>query len=55
MQEKDLGYSKDAIVYFYTGYSYRQNYETIKDELVKHDFIEDITSIFTGILSNLRR
>jgi putative ABC transport system permease protein len=44
MQEKDMGFSKDAIVYFYTGNSYRENYETIKDELVKYDFIEDITS-----------
>ena len=44
MQQKDLGYSKDAVVYFNTGFVYRQNYKTIKEELLKYDCIENITS-----------
>lgn len=44
MQHKELGYDREAVIYFYTGDSYRQNYETIKNDLIKYDYIQDITS-----------
>jgi len=44
MQNTELGYDREAVVYFYTGFSYRRNYETIKDNLIKYESIEDITS-----------
>ena len=44
MQNKELGYDSDAVIYFYTGDSFRRNYETIKPELRQYDDILDITS-----------
>jgi len=44
MQHKELGYDREAIVYFYSGDSYRRNYETIKSNLIKYNTIQDVTS-----------
>jgi putative ABC transport system permease protein len=44
MQHKELGYEREAVVYFYTGDSFRRNYETIKDNLIKHASIMNVTS-----------
>jgi putative ABC transport system permease protein len=44
MQHKELGYDRDAVVYFYTGNTYRQHYKTIKKNLIKYESIEDVTS-----------
>jgi len=44
VQHKELGYDRDAVVYFYTGDSYRRNYETIKTDLIKYENIQDVTS-----------
>jgi putative ABC transport system permease protein len=44
MQHKELGYDREAVIYFYTGDSYRKNYESIKSNLIKYEYIQDITS-----------
>ena len=44
MEHKELGYDREAVIYFYTGYSYRHSYETIKESLIRYESIEDITS-----------
>jgi putative ABC transport system permease protein len=44
MQNKELGYDSEAVVYFNTGDSFRRNYETIKSDLRKYDDILDVTS-----------
>lgn len=44
MQNKELGYHSEAVLNFYTGDSFRQNYETIKSDLLIHNNILDVTS-----------
>jgi len=44
MQQKELGYDREAIIYFYTGDSYRRNYESIKSDLLNYDHILNLTS-----------
>lgn len=44
MQNKELGYSKEAVINIWSSQAIRANYQTIKSELLKHSFIKSITS-----------
>ena len=44
MKNKELGYTKEAIINIWTSEPIRANYETIKSELIKHGSIRNITS-----------
>ena len=44
MKNKELGYSRKAIINIWASEPIRENYETIKSELIKHESIKNITS-----------
>ncbi len=44
MQNKELGYSREAVINIWSSEAIRENYQTIKSDLLKHNSIKNITS-----------
>jgi len=44
MQHKEMGYKSEAVINFYSGDIFRQNYETIKTDILTHNSILNVTS-----------
>jgi len=44
MQKKDIGYVKEAVINFRTGDNFAAHYETIKEDLLTHASIKEVTS-----------